>query len=428
MKPIESLPDGPSSLPPYAIETWPIDRPKKYERNARTHSPKQVAELRDSFKMFGQVWPLLVREDGTLIAGHGRLEAARAAGLTEVRVIVAKGWTEQQCRAFGLLDNKVALNSAWDEKLLGLELASLSGLGIDLAQLGFAPQELNKLLPQGGGLTDPDEIPDEPVSPVSRLGDLWMLGRHRLLCGDSTNAEDVNRVLGGVKPHLMVTDPPYGVNYDPKWRERYDQFKRHATGEVRNDDRADWTPAWNLFPGAIAYVWHGGLHSAVVQASLENAGFTVRAQVIWAKQHFVFSRGDYHWQHEPCWYAVRGKGAWSGDRKQTTLWSIANHNPMGGNKDEKSTGHGTQKPVECMKRPIENNSSPGQAVYEPFCGSGTTIIAAEMTGRSCLAIDIDPVYVDVAVKRWREFTGQKVTDENGRDFDDVAAERAKEAA
>jgi DNA modification methylase len=255
-------------------------------------------------------------------------------------------------------------------------------------------------------------------------------GGHKILCGDSTKAEDVARLLGDVKPHLMVTDPPYGVSYDPAWRNATNFSPNRATGTVANDDTANWSGAWALFPGDVAYVWHGALHATVVADNLMASGFMLRGQIIWAKQNQVFSRGDYHWKHEPCWYVVRkGKtGHWAGDRKQTTLWEIANHNPMGGNTDEKSTGHGTQKPVECMKRPIENNSSAGQSVYEPFCGSGTTIIAGEMTGRSILALEIDPAYVDVAVRRWCEFSGQKATDENGRAFDEVAAERMKVAA
>jgi DNA modification methylase len=252
-------------------------------------------------------------------------------------------------------------------------------------------------------------------------------GGCRLLCGDSTVATDVERVLGGVEPHLMVTDPPYGVSYDPKWRETsLDTWKKpRSTGQVDNDDRADWSEAWALFPGHIAYVWHGGLHSATVEESLQTAGFVMRAQIIWAKQHFVISRGDYHWQHEPCWYAVRkgSTGQWAGDRKQSTLWQIQNASAMGG-KSEGTTGHGTQKPVECMRRPIENNSAPGQAIYEPFCGSGTTIVAAEQTGRSCLCLEISPAYVDVSVKRWQDFTGKLATlDGDGRTFDEVAAQR-----
>jgi DNA modification methylase len=283
------------------------------------------------------------------------------------------------------------------------------------------------------GLTDPDDAPAAPEHPVSRTGDLWLLGRHRLLCGDSTVATDVERVLGGVEPHLMVTDPPYGVDYDPDWRNRSSigWSRSRSTGTVQNDDRADWTEAYSLFPGEVAYVWHpAGARQVEFYNSLIAAGFEIRMQIIWAKQHYPIGRGNYHVQHEPCWYAVRkGKtGHWSGDRTQSTLWQISNGSAFRGERkpEDLKTGHGTQKPVECMRRPIENNSSPGQAVYEPFSGSGTTIIAAEMTGRVCNAIEIAPAYVDVAVKRWQEFTGQQaVLDGDGRSFDNVAAQRAR---
>lgn len=256
-----SLPDAATLVPAYTIETWPVGRLKAYERNARKHSPQQLRQLRDSFQKFGQVWPVLVREDGTIIAGHGRIEAAKTLGLTEVRVIIATGWSDEQCRAFGILDNKLSLNSTWDEALLGAELADLAGFGVDLGMLGFSPQEVEAILPSGTtGLTDPDETPEPPVNPVSRPGDVWLLGRHRILCGDSTKAEDVARVLGGMKPHLMVTDPPYGVNYDPNWRneagrtldggfQRLKSGKAHepigarALGKVQNDDRSDWREA-----------------------------------------------------------------------------------------------------------------------------------------------------------------------------------------
>jgi DNA modification methylase len=249
-------------------------------------------------------------------------------------------------------------------------------------------------------------------------------GGHRLLCGDSTVATDVERVLGGVEPHLMVTDPPYGVKYDPDWRNRTADQTGHvigatAIGIVPNDDRADWREAWCLFRGDVAYVWHGGSKAHIAAESLISCGFDIRSQIVWAKHRMVIGRGHYHPHHEPCWYAVRKakSGHWQGDRKQTTLWAIEHR--------ASETGHSTQKPVECMRRPIENNSSPGQAVYEPFCGSGTTIIAAEMTGRTCIAIELSPAYVDVGVKRWQEFTGNQATlDGDGRTFDQIAAERA----
>jgi DNA methylase len=220
-------------------------------------------------------------------------------------------------------------------------------------------------------------------------------------------------------------DPPYGVSYDPAWRKRAGiNLNPRKLGKVANDDQADWREAWALFPGSVAYVWHASLHTSEVKQSLEASGFDMRAQIIWAKDRFAFSRGHYHWQHEPCWYAVRGvSGAhWSGDRKQSTVWTI-------NARDDDGHGHGTQKPVECMRRPIENNSSPGQAIYDPFSGSGTTIIAAEMTGRSCFAIDIDPAYTDVAVLRWQAFTGSTATLQGaGRSFAELAAERQVESA
>jgi len=260
--------------------------------------------------------------------------------------------------------------------------------------------------------------------PASREGDIWLLGKHRLVCGDCTVSLYVEYVLNGVRPHLMVTDPPYGVNYEPAWRTVLaDNPNELAKGKVLNDDRADWQDAWALFPGDVAYVWHGGLHASTVAKSLGAAGFTIRSQIIWDKTRLIIGRGDYHWQHEPCWYCVRDgrKGHWAGGRSQTTIWQIPHR--------KSETGHSTQKPVECMKRPIENNSSPGQAVYEPFCGSGTTIIAAEMTGRACHAIELNPAYVDVAVERWQAFTGeQAVLEGTGRPFAQVAAERAQAAA
>jgi DNA modification methylase len=219
----------------------------------------------------------------------------------------------------------------------------------------------------------------------------------------------VGYLLEGATPVLMTTDPPYGVSYDPAWRHRLNPTQRTAVGRVMNDDRAEWTPAWQLFPGSIAYVWHAALKAPTVAADLETAGFQIRSHIIWVKAHFALSRGDYHWGHEPAWYAVRGKGSWHGDRRQTTVWEVPNLNPFGGTRvaDNAVTGHGTQKPVRLFEIPMRNHTVAGEAVYDPFCGSGTAIIAAEKLGRTCYALEIDPKYVQAAVTRWEAFTGVK---------------------
>jgi len=405
------------------IQTRSTDSLIPYVGNARTHSDEQVAQIAASIKEFGFNNPVLIDADGGIIAGHGRVMAANRLGLTEVPTITLGHLTDAQRRAYILADNRLALNAGWDEELLASELQRLDG-EIDLGLLGFEDDELQRLMdgmdatPEG--LTDPDETPEPPAEPVSNPGDIWVLGRHRIICGDSCDANTVNALLEDVKPHLMVTDPPYGVEYDADWRNRAmrsdgSPSDGRAVGKVENDDRADWREVWELFPGDVAYVWHAGNKSHVVADSLIACGFDLRAQVIWGKNQLVIGRGHYHPKHEPCWYAVKkgATGHWQGDRKQTTLWDI--------DKPRKSeTGHSTQKPVECMKRPIENNSSPGQAVYEPFSGSGTTIIAGEMTGRHVYAIELNPAYVDVAVKRWQQFTGQKaIHAETGEPFPDA---------
>ena len=221
-------------------------------------------------------------------------------------------------------------------------------------------------------------------------------------------------------PGLIVTDPPYGVSYDSVWRNDVGASQTRRTGTVMNDDRADWREAWALFKGDVAYVWHGGLHAGTVADSLVAAGFEIRSQIVWTKERLVLSRGHYHWQHEPCWYAVRSgsSASWAGDRKQTTVWPIASRD------QDAQTVHGTQKPVECMRRPMLNNSNVGQMVYEPFMGSGTTLIAAETCGRICSGVEVDPAYVDVAVLRWQRLTGETaVLEGEGASFADVAAAR-----
>ena len=403
----------------HSVEWRPVETLIPYARNARTHSEAQVALIAGSIREFGFNNPVLIDGGNGVIAGHGRLLAARQLGMKRVPVIELGHLTDAERRAYILADNRLAEQAGWDRDLLALEVGELADLGIDLAGLGFEAGEIDALLREETANPREEETPEVPEEPVSRPGDLWLLGPHRLLCGDATDRDAVRRLLGGVQPHLMVCDPPYGVEYDPEWRNERRGSRTKRTGRVLNDDRANWREAWDLFPGDVAYVWHGALHAHEVAQSLIASGFGIRAQIVWAKERIVLSRGHYHWQHEPCWYAVRGKGHWSGDRKQSTLWSIPNRD------QDAETVHGTQKPVECMRRPILNNSSRGQAVYEPFSGSGTTIIAAETTGRSCLAMELDPAYVDVAVRRWEAFArSEAVLDGEGCRFAEVAAGRA----
>ena len=411
---------------PRQIELWPIEKLRPYAKNAKIHGEAQVAKIAASMAKFGWTVPCLVADDGELIAGHGRVLAAGALGLTEAPVIRLGHLDEAERRAYRIADNKLTELGEWDEAMLRDEIAGLLAEDFDVDLLGFSDEDLNALLQDSetlgndSAIDGEDDVPEPPATPVSVAGDLWQLGPHRLICGDSTSADVVGRVLGSVKPLLMVTDPPYGVDYDPSWRNQAGAAKTKRTGKVLNDDRADWREAWSLFPGDVAYIWHGALHAATVADSLTAAGFNIRSQIIWAKDRLVLSRGDYHWQHEPCWYAVRakGKGHWAGDRKQTTLWQIANKD------QDVETVHGTQKPVECMRRPILNNSSPGQAIYEPFMGSGTTLIAAETTGRICYGVELNPVYVDVAIERWQAFTGEEaVLTDSGESFASLKSKR-----
>jgi len=387
---------------PMSVELRPLDAVRPYANNPRQNDDA-VEAVAESIRRFGFRQPIVVDADGVIVAGHTRFRAAQRLGLATVPVHVATDLTADEIRAYRLADNKTAELASWDTSMLSIELDALRGAGIDWTLLGFDEEELAKLLAPAGteGLTDPDAVPEKPVDPITKPADLWLLGKHRLLCGDSTSAADVTRLLDGVVPTLMVTDPPYGVEYDPEWRMDAGLTGNTARmGKVMNDDRADWTEAWKLFPGDVAYVYHAGVFASTVQQSLERAGFAIRAQIIWAKDRLALSRGDYHWQHEPCWYAVRegGKGHRTDDRTQTTLWSI----PA---RDDAGHGHGTQKPVECMERPVRNHLA--DTVYEPFAGSGTTVIACERTGRACIAMELDPGYCDVVVRRWEEFTGKK---------------------
>ena len=369
----------------------------------KNHPEDQVELLVRSIKEYGWTTPVLVDSQNNVIAGHGRLIAAERMGISDVPVLRLEHLTPVQARAYRIADNRLTELGGWDMDLLAQELAELKNLDFDLDLTGFDQGEISRitkdLMPEE---EEKERLP--PPDPETAIGDLYILGDHRLICGDSTDPETVARVLDGEKPNLMVTDPPYGVDYDPDWRnETYRSNGKpvgaQATKRVLNDHQADWSSAYGLFPGAVVYVWHAmGALSVEFYRTITESGFEIRSQIIWAKSNAPIGRGHYHFKHEPCWYGVR-KGAsadWIGDRKQTTVWEI--------DKPQKSeTGHATQKPLECMERPIRNHSGD---VYEPFAGSGTTIIAAERQNRRCFAIELDPGYCDVIVKRWEEYTGK----------------------
>jgi len=398
-----------------------------YDRNPRRHD-HVVDRMCDSIREFGFKVPILATSNGLVIDGHLRLKAAHQLQLDAVPVIVCDDWTEGQLRAFRLLVNRSVQWAEWDWDRLRDELAELTSVDFDLNLTGFDEAEWQDLLGPAKGGVDEDAIPEPAAVPISRHGDIWILGTHRVRCGDSTIADEVADLVKDDQPIVMVTDPPYGVDYQPEWRNAAFGEANRSTGTVRNDDRADWSAAWKRFTGPVAYVWHAGVKSVIVAQSLEACDFEIRSQIIWAKPHFVISRGHYHVQHEPCWYAVRKScsAGWQGDRRQSTLWWIGNGLSQCGKREPENalTGHGTQKPVECMRRPILHHTRRGEAVYDPFLGSGTTLIAPEQVGRACLGLELDPTYVDVAIRRWQSFTGKRaVLDGDGRDFEAVEQER-----
>lgn len=415
--------DAVQQWPASKVYIWPISKIVPYERNPRQHPQDQIDLLAESMKSDGVTAPILVDEKGIILAGHGRLAAAKQNGFEKYPVVIAEGWSEQKKAAVRLKDNQIALLSTYDNDLLRLELTDLKLHGYDLKELGFTDVQLVSFLAAPRPDNDPEDVPEEPADPISRSGDIWRLGNHRLMCGDSTSADDVAALLGDRVPNLMVTDPPYGVDYDANWRNEAAAkgqlgYGARAVTVVQNDNRADWSAAWKLFPGNVAYCWHSDRFSFEVQQSLREAGFEIVNQIIWAKSRFVISRGDYHSQHEAAIYCVRKgrKHGWRGDRSQTTLWTIDHQ--------KSETGHSTQKPVECMRRPIQNNSRAGDWVYEPFSGSGTTIIAAEMENRNCLAMEIWPGFVDIAVQRWQGFTeDEAVLESTGQSYAEVAGTR-----
>ena len=415
--------------PADSVERWQISRLVPYDNNARTHSDEQVAQIAASMREWGWTNPVLVDDAGMIIAGHGRVMAARKLGYDEVPVMVASGWTEAQKKAYVLADNQLAANAGWDAELLRVELQGLGEVGFDLDLIGFDNLDALMADEPAPGLTDEDAVPEAPQVPVTVEGDIWLLGRHRLMCGDSTSVDAVYKLMDGQKPNTMVTDPPYGVKLDQSWRDKALGDKALGKGNahlVQHDDKADWTEVWSLFEGNVAYVWHASSFTDVVMHSLRNAGLEPSQQIIWNKSVMVMGRSDYHFKHEPCWYAIR-KGQnhnWKGDRKQTTIWDAAPPNHiMGGSKEEK-TSHPTQKPAILYEKAYLNHTNPGEYVYEPFGGSGTSVVVCEKIGRQSLTMELDPKYCDVIITRWQDFTGQEATLEgDGHTFNQIKEDR-----
>lgn len=389
-----------------------ISELKLLEKNPRKISKDQMEKLCESLKNDPDFFfnrPCLVHEkDGVLevYAGNQRVRAAKKLKWKKVPCILEKGLSEDILNERIIKDNKTygefdyeMLANEWDVDLLldaGFTPEELVGSDHGITDLGSTEEDESNILEPGK---------DEEA--VTKLGDIYDLGPHRIICGDSTLPDVVDNLLSGNYPILMVTDPPYGVEYDPSKRKKHGA---KAMGVVQNDDRSDWALAYYLFPGSIAYVWHASWFIDIVKKNLTDCEFEIKQLIIWAKQHFAFGRSDYHWQHEPCWYAIK-KGHqhnWNGDRKQTTLWEISNLNCFGKSQDEdERTAHSTQKPIECMARPIRNNTCEGEGVYDPFLGSGTTLIAAEQLGRICYGVELSPAYCDIIVKRYINFVAKK---------------------
>ncbi len=400
------------------VEQWPIEKLVPYAKNSRTHSEDQIAQLAASIKEWGFTSAILVDEDGGIIAGHGRVMAARKLGLASLPVMVAAGWSEAQKRAYVIADNKLALNAGWDNELLALELAELDGLGFDVELTGFSDEEIKALMPVEvtEGLTDPDDAPAVQENPVTVPGDVWVMGKHRLLCGDSTSVDDLAKLTQGSLVDMWLTDPPYNVAYEGGTKEKL-TIKNDSMGDdqFRQFLRDAYTAADTVMkPGAVFYIWHADSEGYNFRGAAKDAGWTVRQCLIWKKSSMVLGRQDYQWKHEPCLYGWKdGAGhLWAADRKQTTILEF--------DKPARNGEHPTMKPVALFEYQLLNNTKGGDIVLDSFGGSGTTLIAAEKNGRTAMIMELDPRYCDVIVKRWQEFTGKQATHaETGKPFAEV---------
>ena len=404
---------------------WPADKVERravaalipYARNARTHSDAQVAQIAASIVEWGWTTPVLIDEAGGIIAGHGRVLAARKLALPDVPVMVAAGWSDAQKKAYVLADNQLALNAGWDMDLLKVEVGDLSVAGFDLDLIGFDDKLLADLLADpNAGLTDPDEVPDPPAEPVTVLGDVWVMGGHRLMCGDSTSIGELETLAAGQKVDMWLTDPPYNVAYEGKTKEKLTiKSDSMADDQFRQFLRDSYVAADLLMkPGAVFYIWHADLEGYNFRGAAVDAGWKVRQCLIWKKSSMVMGRQDYHWRHEPCLYGWKeGAGhLWATDRKQTTILEF--------DKPSRNGEHPTMKPVALFEYQMLNNTKGADIVLDSFGGSGTTMIAAEKNGRYSRLMELDPKYCDVIITRWQNFTGQKAIHEaTGKTFDEM---------
>lgn len=378
----------------------PIKELVPYVNNARTHSPAQITKLRSSLREFGFVNPIIVDRDFSVIAGHGRLIAAKEEGFTEVPCVFVDHLTEAQKKAYIIADNRYAEDAGWDEELLRLEIESLQGMEFDVGLLGFEPAELNKLMTDEDGIEEDDfDVDAELQKPaITKSGDVWLLGRHRLVCGDSTKPETYKALMDGKKANLVVTDPPYNVNYEG------------SAGKIKNDNmgnEAFYSFLFDAFKNieeamaqdASIYVFHADTEGLNFRKAFTDAGFYLSGTCIWKKQSLVLGRSPYQWQHEPVLFGwkKKGKHMWYSDRKQSTIWEY--------DKPRKNGDHPTMKPVALVAYPITNSSMSGCIVLDPFGGSGSTLIACEQTERTCHTIELDEKFCDVIVKRYIEQIG-----------------------
>lgn len=377
-----------------------IDKLVPYARNARTHSKEQILQLRASLREFGFVNPVIVDKELNIIAGHGRILAAKEEGITEVPCVFAEHLTEAQKRAYIIADNRLAMNAGWDMEMLSVEISELQGADFDLSVLGFDEAELSKLMGDIEDVKDDDfDVDEELKKPaVTKVGDLWLLGNHRLICGDSTKIDTFTVLMDGKQANLVVTDPPYNVNYEG------------SAGKLKNDNMADeafYTFLLSAFKNmeavmtkdASIYVFHADTEGLNFRKAFSDAGFYLSGTCIWKKQSLVLGRSPYQWQHEPVLFGWKkaGKHNWYSDRKQTTIWEFE--------KPKKNADHPTMKPVPLIAYPILNSSMVNSIVLDPFGGSGSTLVACEQTERICYTIELDEKYCDVIVKRYVEQVG-----------------------